>query len=239
METLKKYNVMIEVIMLGAFMTFFGCTSNEIRNDELFKITDIVQDVEGNTYRTIKIGEQVWLAENLRSTKFQDGSDVSTGFIPNDDEGNLLKYGRLYSWKDVADERNICPIGWRVASDDDWKELEKTIGVMEEDLNKTGWRGDNDIAMTLKESHPDTLFREFNKSQINRYKFFVRAAGIKWKSWYFAQGIYAEFWTSTNATEKKAYNRTFAHSSWNWNRGNIYRSALGKEYMFSVRCVKN
>ena len=84
-----------------------------------------VQDVEGNTYRTVKIGKQVWLAENLRSTKFQDGSKIKTAFIPDDNEQNLLKYGRLYDWHDVTDERNICPIGWRVASDGDWKELEK------------------------------------------------------------------------------------------------------------------
>ncbi len=95
-------------------------------NSELHKLDDTVQDREGNVYRTVKIGEQVWLAENLRSTQFQDGSAVHSGAVPNDDAANLLTYGRLYNWHDVSDERNLCPVGWRVATDDDWKTLERT-----------------------------------------------------------------------------------------------------------------
>ena len=208
-------------------------------NTELNKIEDTVQDREGNKYRTVKIGKQIWLAENLRSTKFQDGSKIKTAFIPDDDEKNLLKYGRLYDWHDVTDEGNICPIGWRVASDDDWKELEKTIGMSEKDLNKKGWRGDNDIAITLKEAQPDTMFRKFDRSQVNKYNFFARASGIKWKRWYFTQGLYSEFWTSSDATAKDAYNRTLAYSWWNWHKGEIYRTTLSKDYMFAVRCIRN
>ncbi|MEI8647685.1 FISUMP domain-containing protein [Paraglaciecola sp. Hal342] len=80
---------------------------------------EVVQDSQGNTYQTVQIGGQIWLAENLRTTTFQDGTKVNTGFIPDDDEKNLLPYGRLYDWHDVVDERNICPPGWRVASDND------------------------------------------------------------------------------------------------------------------------
>lgn len=212
-------------------------SANDI-NTALNKIQNTVQDLEGNTYRTIKIGKQVWFAENLRSTKFQDGSKIKTAFIPDDEDKNLLKYGRLYDWHDVSDKRNICPVGWRVATDEDWKELEKTIGMPEEDLNKKGWRGNNNIAITLKEAQPDTLFSKFEQSQVNKHKFFVRPAGIKWKHWYFVQGMYTEFWTNSDATEDKAYNRTFAHACWNWHKGEIYRSALSKKYMFSVRCIK-
>ncbi|WP_203544589.1 fibrobacter succinogenes major paralogous domain-containing protein [Desulfovibrio sp. JC022] len=197
-----------------------------------------VQDAEGNTYRTVQIGNQTWFAENLRSTRFRDGSKIPTAFIPNDEEENLLKYGRLYDWRDVSDERNICPVGWRVATDVDWKELEKTIGMAEEDIDKKGWRGDG-LAITLKEVQPDTMFSKFDQSQVNKFKFSVRPAGIKWKRWYFVQGMYTEFWTASEATEAKAYNRTFAHSCWNWHKGKIYRSTLSKDYMFSVRCIKD
>ncbi len=198
-----------------------------------------VQDMEGNTYRTVKIGSDIWLAENLRSTVFQDGSEIETAFIPDDDESNLLKYGRLYAWHDVSDERNICPVGWRVASDADWKALERAIGVPEEDLDKTGWRGDNDIAITLKDSQPDSMFKKFDQSQVNKHGFSATPAGVKWNNWYITQGIYTEFWTSSSATEKEAYARTLAYASWNTHKGEIRRATLGKNYMFSVRCVKN
>ena len=225
--------------LMGALMVIPAMLSAADINKELYELTDTVQDVEGNTYRTVQIGSQVWLAENLRSTKFQDGSDIETGFIPKDDENNLLKYGRLYSWHDVADERNICPVGWRVASDDDWKELERTIGMSEEDLDKTGWRGDNDIAITLKEAQADSAFRKFDQSQVNKHKFFARPAGVKWKRMYITQGMYTEFWTGSEASEKDAYNRTLAYYSWNAHRGEIYRTTIAKTYMFSVRCIKN
>ncbi len=199
----------------------------------------VVQDPEGNIYRTVKIGNQVWMAENLRSTRFQDGSKIRTAFIPNDDDKNLLKYGRLYDWHDVTDERNLCPVGWRVASDEDWKELERTLGMSEADLDKRGWRGDDDIAIALKETQPDTAFKTFNQSQVNRFNFFARPAGAKLKHWYIAQGMYSEFWTSSDETDKDAFNRTLAHSWWNPHKGEIYRTALSKRYMFSVRCIKN
>lgn len=208
-------------------------------NKALYELENTVQDVEGNTYRIVTIGNQTWLAENLRSTKFQDGSEIPTAFIPKDDEENLMKYGRLYNWQDANDARGICPIGWHVASDDDWKELETTIGMSEEDLDKTGWRGDNDIAITLKEAQPDSLFRKFDQSQVNKYKFFARPSGVKWKRWYITQGLYTEFWTSTEASEKDAYNRTLSYYQGNAHRGEIYRTTLSKSYSFAIRCVKD
>lgn len=212
-------------------------SANDI-NQDLYKLEDTVQDMEGNTYRTVKIGHQVWLAENLRSTKFQDGSKIKTGFIPKDKEENLLKYGRLYDWHDVTDARNICPVGWRVASDADWKELEMTIGMSDADLDKTGWRGDNNIANTIKEAQPNSPFSKADQSQINKHHFFARPAGVKWNRWYIVQGMYSEFWTSSEASKKDAYNRTLAYSWWNPHKGEIYRTTLSKNYMFSVRCIK-
>lgn len=203
------------------------------------KLKDSVQDVEGNTYRTVQIGKQTWFAENLRSTKFQDGSNIKTAFIPDDEDENLLKFGRLYDWHDVSAERNICPAGWRVATDEDWKILERTIGMSEEELHKEGWRGgDNDLGVQLKETQPDGLFQKFDPSQVNKHNFFGRPAGVKWNGWYITQGAYTEFWTGSSATDKEAYIRTLAYSWWNPHKGEIRRATSSKDYMFSVRCVK-
>jgi uncharacterized protein (TIGR02145 family) len=225
---IKEKNVLKKLILyIGIIMLSINTSYGE----------ETVQDIEGNEYKTVKIGNQIWLADNLRTTKFQDGSPVKTGFIPDDKDENLLKYGRLYNWHDVADERNICPIGFRVATDDDWKELEKTIGMSEVELDKDGWRGEG-TAIILKEEHPDTLFTKFDKNEINKYNFTVRPAGIKWGNWYITQGLYTEFWTATEFNAKRARNRTFAHYCLNPNKGKIYRDKLSKYFMFSVRCVK-
>ncbi|WP_217622051.1 fibrobacter succinogenes major paralogous domain-containing protein [Cobetia marina] len=197
-----------------------------------------IQDSEGNLYRTVKIGAQTWLADNLRTTRYQDGSLIRTAFIPEDDPDNLLPYGRLYDWHDVSDERNLCPVGWRVASDEDWKTLEHTLGIAEKDIESTGWRGDDDIAITLKAAQPDSLLRSFDQARINLTGFSARPAGVKWKGWYITQGAYTEFWTRTEATPAKAFARTLAYSWWNTHKGEIRRATLGKDGMFSVRCVK-
>lgn len=223
---------------LGIFMlnplTSTASDTNTAQSDN----QSTVQDTDGNIYQTVKIGDQVWLAENLRTTIFQDRSKVSTGFIPDDDENQLLTYGRLYNWQDISDERNICPVGWRVASDDDWKALEKSIGIAESELNKEGWRGENDIAITLKAAQPDTLFKNFEQSQVNSHHFSAQPAGVRIGNWYITQGMYTEFWTSSNATDEEAYARTLAYSWWNSHKGEVRRAKLKKSYMFSVRCVK-
>ena len=208
-------------------------------HDEPNAAESTVQDLEGNSYPTVRIGRLTWLAENLRSTRFQDGSEIRTAYIPDDDENNLLNYGRLYDWHDVIDERNVCPVGWRVASDIDWKDLERAIGVSEEDIDTTGWRGDDDVAITLKDAQSGSMLKKFDQSRINQYGFNARPAGVKLGNWYITQGVYSEFWTSSDASEKQAYARTLAYSWWNTHKGEIRRATLNKDYMFSVRCVKD
>lgn len=227
------------ILSIGVSMVLSVTSVANNFNEELYQLKNTVQDMEGNLYRTVQIGNQVWLAEGLRSTKFQDGSQVRSGVIPEDNEQNLLKYGRLYDWHDVSNEKNLCPKGWRVATDDDWKELERTIGMSEEEIHKQGWRGgDQNLGVQLKESQADGLFKKFDQSQINKHKFFARPAGVKLYGFYITQGAYTEFWTSTSASDKRAIMRTLAYSSWNMHKGEIRRATSSKDYMFSVRCVK-
>lgn len=200
---------------------------------------ETVLDIEGNAYRTVKIGNQVWLAENLRSTRFQDGSTVKSGFIPKDNEANLLEYGRLYTWYDVADERNLCPVGWRVATDQDWKILERTMGMSEAQIDNFGWRGgEHNLGVQLKEAQQDGLLKKFEPELINKYRFSAKPAGVKWNGLYITQGAYTEFWTANSASNREAIIRTLAYSWWNPHKGEIRRATSSKDYMFSVRCVK-
>lgn len=89
--------------------------------------TGTVSDTEGNSYFTVTIGGQIWMAENLKSKKFLNGDPVNTTTVNletadspvyqwayNNDEGNVSGYGRLYTWYALTDSRKICPTGWHV-----------------------------------------------------------------------------------------------------------------------------
>lgn len=96
-----------------------------------------VYDIEGDFYESVKIGEQIWISENLRTTKYSNGDaipnissynewvDLSIGAWMNYDNDEEIAeiYGRLYNWHTMVDDRNICPQGWRVSTDSDWIEL--------------------------------------------------------------------------------------------------------------------
>jgi uncharacterized protein (TIGR02145 family) len=106
---------------------------------------DVVIDIDGNVYPTVIIGNQKWMAANLRTTKYQDGSPLLTGLadevwngVPdgayaiyphsgitgiNSSEEMVAAYGLLYNWNAAADTRNVCPAGWRVPSRQDFQIL--------------------------------------------------------------------------------------------------------------------
>lgn len=86
---------------------------------------NIVYDYEGYAYQTVKIGNQIWMAENLRTTHTSDGSNLVGVYAYNDDENNVAEYGRLYTWQAALDAE--IP-GWHLPSDDDWTILETILG---------------------------------------------------------------------------------------------------------------
>ena len=98
----------------------------------LFSILEggTVTDVEGNVYKVITIGTQTWMAENLKVTKYRDGtaipywtSNAAGWYAAVSEPDYSLKYGKLYNWYAVSDSRKIAPAGWHVASDAEWTNL--------------------------------------------------------------------------------------------------------------------
>jgi uncharacterized protein (TIGR02145 family) len=122
-----------------------------------------VTDYDGNVYNTITIGTQVWTVENLKTTKYRDGTPIpnvtdntdwynlSTGAYCNynNDEANVATYGRLYNWYAVNDARNLAPAGWHVASYNDvYNTLFIYLGGSSSQAGKklkdnVFWNGDN------------------------------------------------------------------------------------------------
>lgn len=129
-------------------LTFYGnSTALSDSTDEepdLLDSLDSVEDIDGNLYGTIKIGEQYWLAEDLKTTRFSNGDKIPTTCPPDLDisqdsmpiyqwaydgvECNTMGHGRLYTWYVAGDSRNVCPSGWHVASDAEWSTLINFVG---------------------------------------------------------------------------------------------------------------
>jgi uncharacterized protein (TIGR02145 family) len=99
-------------------------------------------DVDGNVYNTVTIGNQVWMKENLKVTKYRDGTIIPTGYdnttwqnttsgayaIYNNDAANNVTYGKLYNWYAVVNPRELCPAGWHVPYDSEWQTLITFLG---------------------------------------------------------------------------------------------------------------
>ena len=118
-----------------------------------------VTDIDGNVYETVLIGDQLWMAENLNVTHYNEGSEIPTDYsdfewdelddtetgayaVCNDDLSN--PYGNIYNWYAVDDSRGICPVGWHVPTDDEFKELEMFLGMSQEEADNIGYRGTNE-----------------------------------------------------------------------------------------------
>jgi uncharacterized protein (TIGR02145 family) len=120
----------------------FGNELSFTTPEDLSGISGTVTDIEGNIYKTISIGTQVWMAENLKTTKFNDGTDIplitsaatwsetnAAAYCWYDNNMDAYKdiYGALYKWY-TGMTGKLCPVGWHVASDDEWIILESFLG---------------------------------------------------------------------------------------------------------------
>lgn len=204
----------------------------------------IVTDREGNNYNTVKIGNQWWLAENLRATRYNDNtaiplvtngntwSNLSTpGYCWYNNDPGTSDYGALYNWQAVNTSK-LCPSGWHVPSDAEWRQLELFIGMSEELVEDTGQRGD--LGGELKETG-FTHWDSPNFRATDNYGFGARGTGLrKHDGTFLGQGQYGDFWTATEDVSGTAWVHGMAFDD-----DYIWRAMYGQEYGFPVRCVKD
>jgi uncharacterized protein (TIGR02145 family) len=188
----------------------------------------IISDLEGNQYQTIRIGEQTWMRENLRSGKYTDGTSIKGNCDPP--EG--YAFGKYYSWQaikgidpNITVDKDICPDGWRVPGDEDWKELLKYTGVPADQLDKTGPIG-TDQAIKLKDSGSDYWDSDLN---LNSTGFSALPAGVCAGA-EVTPSLQAAFWTSTPYVYYG-----FQNGSDKIIRGNDPQNDSG----YSIRCIQN
>jgi len=193
----------------------------------------------GQTYKTIQLGKQCWLKENLNIGEMIQGKEQQTDNkkiekycydnIPN----NCKMYGGLYQWNEMMQyvstegSQGICPENWHIPSDKDFAELELFLGINSDELDKTGNRGKNEAFKLIKKGS------------------YIQAAALGFDALYVGNrlddGTFSDFnvvsylWTSSSGdADKNAMARYMITED-----GAIYREVQTKTKAFSIRCLKN
>lgn len=213
---------------------------------------DSITDIEGNIYKTIQIGNRKWMAENLKTTKFRSGKAIpkveDKTLWRNQTEGayseylnmavNAETYGKLYNWAAVNSPDSICPNGWHVASDDDWKDLELAAGIRPSNLDNIGERGAQtsgpaEVLNEVMTDYYNTHWISSNAAGGNTTGFTAIPAGYRDISGnYLHIEKEARWWTKTEFDAQNAWGRFISGPA-------INRSYINKKHGLSIRCVMN
>ena len=212
-----------------------------------------VTDVDSNVYNTVQIGEQCWMRENLRTTRYANGTTIPLGtstssttayrYYPGNDSANVSTYGYLYNWAAVMNGaasssanpsgvQGICPDGWHVPSDDEWTEMTNYVSSQSQYVcgNNTAYIAKALASETGWISSTDNCDVGNNPSTNNATGFSARPAGDYNGNY----GDYANFWSATQYNSSYAYGRDLG-----CNNAYVYRYISFKYYGYSVRCVRN
>lgn len=194
-----------------------------------------VSDYDGNNYNTLRIGTQLWMKMNLKTTKYNNGDligttslDISSETAPKYQwpcggiESNVDTYGRLYTWYAVMDSRNVCPSGWHIPTDSDWTTLTTFLGgslITGGKLKETGT------------SH----WQDPNTGATDEIGFTALPSGLRssYGSFGFI-GTEVFLWSTAEWSILKAYIRTMTYGS-----PYLYTSPYDKNLGISVRCIKD
>ncbi|MFH2095012.1 MAG: fibrobacter succinogenes major paralogous domain-containing protein [Bacteroidota bacterium] len=179
---------------------------------------------DGKQYKTVEIGDQVWMAENLNY------ETTSGSWCLDDKPENCNSFGKLYTYTEAV---NACPDGWHLPSDDEFITLEIKLGMSADEAGKTGFRGMNVGTGLKSDSGWLNDGNGNNSSGFNALPACYRSPeGVTDKT-----GIYAYFWTSTKKEEVKAYVRNLYYGGYSGSK--VYRQVYDINYAFSVRCLKD
>jgi uncharacterized protein (TIGR02145 family) len=225
----KNFPLMLMFVALTA-----GC---EIKDENNLSY-GTVKDIDGYVYKTIVIGTQTWMAENLKTTRYSNGDPIEnvkddeawdtliTGaYCTYNDDAYGLKdtYGALYNWFAVNDSRNIAPIGWHVPTDAEWTTLTTYLG------------GENVAGGKLKERGTYN-WNSPNVGADNSSGFSALPGGGLFGDDETAQiaGGYGNWWSSSEIDVNDAW-----YISLTFNYSNVKRQTHYKSCGFSVRCIKD
>ena len=201
-------------------------------------IYNAVTDIDGNSYNAVQIGEQVWMAENMRAVHDRNGNEIAiheSGYrtpcrdYPYNNPKNVEKYGYLYSWEAAM---RVCPEGWHLPTDAEWMQLEVAAGMSQAD--DMGWRGDIAAKLCSDEGwEPSSVTNAAgNKSASGRNATGFGALPADDNEHMFARRAY--FWSATQVGSDGVLVRVLAYD-----KAEVCRDNYGKCAGLSVRCVRD
>ena len=204
-------------------LTFVGCGTS-------------ITDADGNIYTSVKIGTQEWMVENLRTSKYSDGtaipnvtdneewSNLTTGAWShyNNDSQYETTYGKLYNWNAVSDSRNICPTGWHVPTDAEWTKLTNYLAA-------NGHKGTEGTALKSASSWSE------ERNGTDNYGWKAFPVGYRFNSGHFdGVGHYGYWWSSSESNTSNAWYRSMDNDI-----DSVYRTKFKKKLGISIRCLKD
>lgn len=253
----KDKKIWFLLLVLSGFILLFttNCSKDDDRPDNptngkttaVFNsglVYGTMTDQDGNTYKTITIGTQTWMAENLRTTKYRNGEDIpeekensawanlKTGVYCNpvriDSIEFVATYGRLYNWYAVSDSRILAPSGWHVSTDDDMKVLMDYLGGLNVAGSKLKEVGTSHWSLSIEATN-EAGFTALPAGYLNPGSYINPGD-------FFAIGysLYGYYWSATEVNNNDA-------SEWAlvYNGGSMWFFENPKEFGCSVRCVKD
>ncbi|MBP5651009.1 MAG: fibrobacter succinogenes major paralogous domain-containing protein [Bacteroidales bacterium] len=216
-----------------------------------------VKDYEGNTYHTVRLGNQCWMRENLRTTHYADGTALTTSsgtstttpyyYYSYHDNNEQERYGLLYNWPAVmngAESSNanpsgvqgICPNGWHVPSRAEWEEL---IDFVTSIPNYRCGTGSGSIAKALSSrvgwnwSSSSCCPGNYQENN-NASRFSAVPSGTRYGSSFYDGAYYSVMWSATSSSNWYSYRFYISNSN-----AGIHLETYSKEYGYAVRCIKD
>lgn len=259
MNSLKRthrFKASVAFLTCLLIFTFPSCQKDELNQDSMpdmsplvssnkVKTTGKIKDVDGNWYKTVKIGEQRWMAENLKTTRYSNGDligttdpvdlDLSTvgGNIKyqwpaGGEESYVAVYGRYYTYSTITDDRKICPKGWRIPTDDEWTTLTNYIG---------GESYGGKLKSTGTIEGLDGLWYYPNTGATNETGFTALPSGYRFfDGTFFDIGLYGYWWSST--VSDYAYEYAYYKQLHSGN-ADFIKGSFDMRYGLSVRCIRD
>jgi uncharacterized protein (TIGR02145 family) len=228
MKKEKCYCLKLSFILVFVVILAYGCKKDEGAAS--------ITDPDGNVYHQVIIGTQTWMVENLKTTKYKDGTAIpnttaatawhalitpSFCWYNNDEAANMNTYGALYNWYAV-NTGNLCPTGWHVPTDSEWTALGNYLG------------GETIAGGKLKETGT-THWLNPNTGATNETGFLALPGGNRDINGNFGSiGSFGTWWSSTEMGTAGAWYRYLSSSDSQLLGNNFFQN-----FAYSVRCMKN